>query len=208
VDLTPVSGLVFVKVPAGNSVDGGSAAIASATFVKGKGFVPLTTLRGLPLGSEVDARRGTVEVTTASATHGKLQSGTFAGGLFRVTQERSGIDKGLTTLSLLEGAFPGAPSYARCRSATRAAVDPAAHAAAISQRILQTLRASDRHGSFRTRGRYSAATVRGTVWETIDRCDGTLTIVRRGTVTVTDLIRHVTITVRAGQRYLARPRRA
>jgi hypothetical protein len=69
--------------------------------------------------------------------------------------------------------------------------------------VLQLLRASA-HGRFRTRGRYSAATVRGTAWTTSDRCDGTLTSVRRGTVLVTDLVRRVSVTVHAGHRYLAR----
>jgi hypothetical protein len=44
----------------------------------------------------------------------------------------------------------------------------------------------DGHGSFRTAGHYSAATVRGTRWLTEDRCDGTLTRVVRGTVEVED----------------------
>jgi hypothetical protein len=61
-------------------------------------------------------------------------------------------------------------------------------------------------GRFRTRGRYAAATVRGTIWDTADRCDGTLVRVRRGVVSVTDLVRHTTVTVRAGHSYLAKPR--
>ena len=40
----------------------------------------------------------------------------------------------------------------------------------------------DGKGSFRTSGRYSAATVRGTRWLTEDRCDGTITRVVRGEV--------------------------
>ena len=44
----------------------------------------------------------------------------------------------------------------------------------------------DANGRFRTRGRHSAATVRGTKWTVTDRCDGTLTKVRRGTVAVRD----------------------
>jgi hypothetical protein len=40
----------------------------------------------------------------------------------------------------------------------------------------------------------------------VDRCDGTLTRVRRGVVRVTDFRRHKTITLRAGQSYLARKR--
>ena len=62
-------------------------------------------------------------------------------------------------------------------------------------------------GKFRTNGKYSSATVRGTIWLTTDRCDGTLTTVRRGTVRVRDLRRHKTVTVKAGHSYLARPRR-
>jgi hypothetical protein len=42
------------------------------------------------------------------------------------------------------------------------------------------------------------------VWDTIDRCDGTLTIVKRGTVDVTDFRLRKTISVHAGHRYLAK----
>ena len=41
-------------------------------------------------------------------------------------------------------------------------------------------------GSFRTEGRRSSATVRGTWWLVEDRCDGTFTRVRQGTVDVRD----------------------
>jgi hypothetical protein len=43
-------------------------------------------------------------------------------------------------------------------------------------------------GRFRTRGRYGAATVRGTKWLTLDRCDGTNVRVVRGKVSVQDLV--------------------
>jgi hypothetical protein len=46
--------------------------------------------------------------------------------------------------------------------------------------------------------------VRGTVWTVADRCDGTLTTVKRGKVAVRDFRRRKTIVVRAGKRYLAR----
>ena len=49
--------------------------------------------------------------------------------------------------------------------------------------------------------------MRGTVWETIDRCDGTLTKVRRGRVAVRDFRRKKTVIVRAGKSYLAQARR-
>jgi hypothetical protein len=59
------------------------------------------------------------------------------------------------------------------------------------------------HGNFSTRGRYSAGTVRGTEWDTVDRCDGTLTVVPHGTVLVSDFIHNTTVAVQAGRSYLA-----
>ena len=47
--------------------------------------------------------------------------------------------------------------------------------------------------------------MRGTVWRTDDRCDGTLTQVQEGSVTVRDLGRKKDIVVRAGKSYLAEP---
>ena len=63
-------------------------------------------------------------------------------------------------------------------------------------------------GKFRTSGKYSSATVRGTIWLVEDRCEGTLTKVTRGTVQVRDLKRKKTVTVKAGHSYLARAQRA
>ncbi len=202
-NVTPISGIVFVKLPPGKS-------LAADAFVKGSGFLPLTEARQIPIGSQVDSRLGRLKVIAAAASSqhiGKTQSATLGGGLFNLTQSKSGIVKGLTTFSLLEGDFPGAPTYASCPG--RAAPDafgPTAFAA-VSRRVLQTLHASDSHGRFRTRGRYSAGTVRGTVWDTVDRCDGTLTIVKRGIVDVTDFRLRKTIRVRAGHRYLALAKR-
>ena len=62
----------------------------------------------------------------------------------------------------------------------------------------------DGKGKFRTKGQFSSATVRGTRWVVIDRCDGTLTRVVRGSVTVRDVVRKKTVVVRAGKQYLAR----
>ena len=72
-----------------------------------------------------------------------------------------------------------------------------------SSKTLQLLHASA-HGKFSTRGRYSAATVRGTKWTVADRCDGTLTHDITHSVVVTDFVHHKTIVLHAGQSYLAR----
>ena len=64
----------------------------------------------------------------------------------------------------------------------------------------------DGKGKFRTRGQYSAATVRGTKWLVQDSCAGTLTRVTQGVVSVRDEVKKKTLTLRAGKRYLAKPR--
>jgi hypothetical protein len=61
----------------------------------------------------------------------------------------------------------------------------------------------DSGGRFRTYGRHSHATVRGTRWLTEDRCGGTLTRVTEGAVVVRDLARRRSVVVRAGHSYLA-----
>jgi hypothetical protein len=200
-NVAPVSGLVFIELARTKSAQ------ASATTgpANGPGFLPLTEPRQLPVGSSIDARAGAWQVMVASA-HGRgRQRSTLTGALVSLSQTRSGRRKGLTTLDLLEGAFAGAPTYSSCRTPTVAKpYGPAPVTPALSSRVLQTLRARDRAGSFRILGRYSVATVGpGTVSDTVDRCDGTLTVVHRGTANVDDLERHTTIVVRAGQRYLA-----
>jgi hypothetical protein len=196
VNASVVAGQVFVRLPAAHN--------RSRTAATGQGFVPLTQARQLPVGSQIDARKGTIKLIAASARATKTQTGTFSGALFGLAQSAIARQGGLSTLSLLEGAFRGAPSYASCK-AHPANDHPGARAVAarLNGRVLQTLHASA-SGNFRSRGRYSAATVRGTAWDTIDRCDGTLTRVQRGTVIVNDFPRHKTVTVRAGRTYLAK----
>ena len=80
-------------------------------------------------------------------------------------------------------------------------------ARAASKRRVRRLWGSG-HGRFTTRGRNSAATVRGTIWSVEDRCDGTLTRVTRGVVVVENLRTHRTKTVKAGETYLVRRRTA
>src|SRR5207244_3827634 len=62
-------------------------------------------------------------------------------------------------------------------------------------------------GKFRTVARYSSATVRGTVWQTQDRCDGSLVKVVEDIVDVFDSTLKKTIAVGPGQSYLALPPR-
>ena len=173
-----VSGTVFIKLPSG-------------------AFVKLTGNEQIPSGAEIDALGGSLKITTATAKKGKTQQGVFGGAVFKLTQASGGASRGLATLAIVEGAFSGAPSYATCKA------HKALEATAASSRTLQLLHASA-HGKFRTKGKYSAATVLGTIWTVADRCDGTLTHDVTDSVVVNDFVHHKTIVLHAGQSYLAK----
>jgi DNA-binding beta-propeller fold protein YncE len=190
VNVSPVSGIVLI-------------------LINGQ-LVPITEAQQIPTNIVIDALHGTITLTTAlnggsgardasakSKKHKiKTQTGTFGGAVFKITQAHNG----LATLKLVEGAaFNGAPTYATCKA--HKAGD--ATAAALSSKTLQLLRSSA-HGKFRTTGRYSAATVRGTKWTIADRCDGTSTHDITDSVAVTDFVRHKTVVLHAGQSYLAK----
>jgi hypothetical protein len=185
-NVAPLAGLVLVAVPAG----------PARAAQKGLKFVPLQEARQIPVGSFLDTRSGTVRLSVARDARGRTQSGDFRAGVFQVLQSRRRSAKGLTELRL-KGS-----SFRRCE---RRAGRSEARLAQLSRRTIRRLRSHAR-GRFRTRARSSAATVRGTSWDTLDRCDGTLTRVRRGRVAVRDFRRRRTILVRAGRSYLARAR--
>ena len=181
-----------IAYPAGFVPTGGARAAQ-----KGLTFIPLEQATEIPVGSFLNTRRGTVRLTAAVNAAGKTQSGNFSRGLFQVVQSSRRRARGLTELRLKGSSFRRCGAASSSRSAT---------AAGLSRRTIRRVRSNAR-GRFRTRGRNSSATVRGTVWETIDRCDGTLTKVRRGRVAVRDFRRKKTVIVRAGKSYLATARR-
>jgi streptogramin lyase len=147
----------------------------------------------LPVGVTLDARRGKVNLTSAGC-RGGLQTGTFGGGVFSVRQPRSGC--GRLDVYLRGGSFRRCARPARSGSARRAS--------ASKTRRVRRLWGRDSGGKYRSHGRHSHATVRGTRWLTEDRCDGTLTRVTNGAVVVRDFKRHRRVLVRAGHSYLAK----
>jgi hypothetical protein len=162
---------------------------------KGTAFTPLRQPREVPVASFIDARRGTTRMTSArTRREDQIQDGLFSKGVFQVLQSRRARARGLTDVRLKGG------SFARCARAGKAG---GARAAGVSRRVIRRLRGNAR-GRFRTTGRNSSATVRGTIWEMVDRCDGTLTRVTRGRVVVRDFRLKKTVVVRAGKSYLAR----
>jgi streptogramin lyase len=156
----------------------------------GRGFVELAEGATIPVGSLVDTRHGSVRLSSAVDSDGHTQSGVFSGGLFSIAQSSGGM----VDLYLHGG------SFARCGRGLRAV----ASATNRKPRPVRSLWGRDRSGKFRTHGRDSVATVRGTQWLTQDRCDGTLTVVRSGAVDVRERRTHRKFVVRAGGRHLAR----
>jgi hypothetical protein len=146
-------------------------------------FVELRRSDDIPVGSEVDAKHGRVALTIEPGDGKPVQRAVFYAGIFKLSQPGATLD-----LTLSE-------PLAACKKRASAA-----QAKAKSRKLW-----GDGKGKFRTRGRYSSATVRGTIWLVQDSCEGTLTRVRQGVVSVRD--RKKTVLVRAGRSYLAKPRR-
>ena len=190
-DVKPVSGTVFIKAQNGQ-------------------FIPLTGATQIPSGAVIDATArcdhhrasaGSAGARDAAAKgkkptdKSKTQQGTFGGAIFKLTQARTGAGHPVAG----RGAFKGAPVLRDLHGPQ----GRRRHRHRASSKTLQLLKASA-HGKFSTKGRYSAATVRGTKWTVADRCDGTLTHVITDSVAVTDFVRHKTIILHAGQSYLAK----
>ena len=184
----PVKGTVKVKLPAGFSkVRAKRLGLTGAA----SSFVPLTEARAIPIGSFVDTSKGTVKLlsvaTKSTSSTPTFQAGNFNGGQFKLGQTRKNP---LTTVTMSGGKLgacktrvPKGGSTARKRS----------------RRIFGNVK-----GRFRTRGRNSSATVRGTQWTMTDTCAGTLTSVKQGSVKVRDFTLKKNKTVKAGHRYFAK----
>jgi hypothetical protein len=194
-----VSGQVFIKLP------GSGRARASGPA---KGFVPFQGAANIPVGSQLDTKKGRIALTSAADTGGaKTQTSDFYQGIFQVKQtlpkKKPSKPTALTTDIVMKGQIPRsqcAPLKGGARAAaTKKKKGPKA--------VLGKLWGNGK-GKFRTNGKYSAATVRGTIWLVEDRCEGTFTKVVRGTVRVRDNRRKKTVTVKAGHTYLARAQRA
>jgi hypothetical protein len=175
----PVPDQVVVAAPAGGTV-----------LVKVPGsrsFQPLSAVTALRNGAEIDVRKGRVTLTSIPRAGAAPETADFYGGVFVLTQRR-----GITDVRLSEP-LDGCP---------KAGAGAAAAKAKAKTRKLW----GDGKGAFRTTGRYSAATVRGTRWLVQDTCATTLTRVTQGVVAVRDFAKKRTRLVRQGQRYTARRR--
>jgi PKD repeat protein len=143
----------------------------------------------IPYGSKLDVTHGRLTLTTDTGTITVYGNGVFAAFLLL-----RGTDNGkpIVELRLTAGNFAACN---RKLSAVSAKKPP--------PKVIRQLWAKAK-GHFRTRGRYASATVRGTIWLTADRCDGTLTRVNQGTVQVSDFPLKKKFLVHKGASHLAR----
>jgi hypothetical protein len=161
--------------------------VSGAVYVNGK---LLKEGINIGVGAKVDTRKGKVIL---QSFHGTAR---FKDGLFQVRERR--VRRGVTELVLLGGNFTRG-----CGHPARA-LSQAGGVQTHEKKVVRRLWGNGK-GSFRTTGQYSSATVRGTIYLTADRCDGTLTKVVRGRVVVADFALEKNVVLGPGQSYLARP---
>jgi hypothetical protein len=155
-------------------------------------YVNLESLDTIPFGASIDVRKGRVRLYAARNGRGELQAASFYSGVFRVVQRGSYIELQLRGPKPVCGSGKASASTYKPKKKK-----------ARKRRLWGSGK-----GRFRTHGQYSAATVRGTKWLVEDSCRSTTTRVKSGVVTVRDFKRKKTITLRAGDRYVARKRYA
>jgi len=160
------------------------------------GYAALGDLASLPVGTVVDASRGTVELQSA-LPDGTTQTGRFRGARFQIRQSAAGA--GVTNLHLRGG------NLTDCSD--RTGRSKLASAAGKRKQPARRLWGSDSGGRFRTHGRDSVATVRGTRWSVTDSCAGTLTRVTEGAVDVRVRATGRVTRVAAGEHHFARHQR-
>jgi hypothetical protein len=172
----------------------GSGASAARAANANDGWIPLKGAAVVPMGSLVDTRNGTVEVESARTAGAKarLQEARFAAGIFQILQDRR------------QRAKRAAPAV-ELRLQTPPGAAPAC-SPGDGSRIVRTL-SGDGSGRYRIRGAVAMADVRGRAdWTVSDRCDGTVTTVRRGLGRVHDLRGDAITLVRGpGEKLIAAP---
>jgi len=178
---TLVSGTVYVKLPAGLS--------------QLAGFVPLKGVAALPVGTIVDARRGTVALETAADGRAatdprrRLSRSRLSAAIFQIRQARARARaRAIATQLVLQ---------------TPPAADVGCRRQPPAKGIVRSLRATAK-GFVRVSGGASFGVGRNATWRTVDRCGGTTTSVTRGVVRVFDKTKRRTVTVRAGRRYVVK----
>jgi hypothetical protein len=156
----------------------------------GDGFVPLTGVANLPVGSVIDARKGAVALTVA--TGARPATARLSAAIFKIRQSRAAADGQGATPAVIVLRTPR-NAQSGCRTGRRA-----------GSGIVRTISGATDGGYFRTVGAASTTIVRKGQWSIKDRCDGTLTEVSSGSATVIPSRGGRSKPVKARQRYLVK----
>jgi hypothetical protein len=156
-------------------------------------FVPLKPGTRIPNGSLIDATHGTV-VLPGPGGSDVFYAGQFI--VFSTTELAPRRAAGVQTVrrQVVELRLAGG-DFRICRTTAAAGKTP-------PKKPVRSLWGKGT-GRFRTKGKYAAATVRGTFWLTQDRCDGTYVLVKQGKVEVRDFVKRKTVLLTPGKSYLA-----
>jgi hypothetical protein len=156
-------------------------------------FNRLTSFRQVPLGCLINTRHGVVNLTASKGQSGALQDANFWGGVF-ITSQKTGDNQEV------ELKLAGRRMCER-RSLLRKPVATLSRSGAGGGRKLW----GDGKGDYKTSGSHGSATVRGTTWLVVDRCDAsTLIKVAEGTVSVRDFAKDKSVTLTSGEQYVAK----
>jgi Ca2+-binding RTX toxin-like protein len=163
-----------------------------------------------PMGSTIDARKAPVHITIATSAKGAARASANA----KSTLQGVSVSGGPVTVRQSAGKRSVATFRLRGRptGCSRAASVPRAPADARTPRVATRIDKRKRRRGRRplpkivVAGQFSLGAAFGTEWTTEERCNGTFTRVRSGTVRVQDLKRHRTRVLHAGDTYLARRR--
>jgi hypothetical protein len=189
-----IAGEVFVKLPAGRSRLGFRGMISA---FQESGFLPLKGVASVPIGSTVDTRKG--EIGLESAANGyapgdrraRRQEARVKAALFQIKQQRRKRGKARKSSIRMDFALLSPPRA------------EAACASGPSKGIVRSMSMVVK-GYFRALGGASKATARNATFNTTDRCDGTLTEVGKGRVSLKVKGKRKPVTVRAGRAYLVK----
>jgi hypothetical protein len=175
VNVKPAGGTVQIKCP-------------------GEEVAHLLSPEQIPIECLIDVRRGTVDLESATGSGTEVRSGFFWGGVFGVLQKAE--DDWETELRLA--------GRLKCEKRK-------GKSARASRRTYKRGKSGGRKlwgsgkGNFKTSGNYGSASVRGTIWLVVDRCDNsTLFRVREGTVWVNDFVKEKAVVLTQGEQYVAK----
>lgn len=202
-----VAGEVFIKLPPGaaGARAGVEATRQQAAPDPGTDFIPLKGNASIPVGSTVDARAGSINLTSATGASAKggneapTASAKLSAAIFQIRQDRAKRHSGKAKKKLAPNPTAlvlrspeGAIAAARCRENRGS--------------VIRALSAVVPKGTFQFVGATATVDTATAIANirTVDRCDGTFTEVGRGVATVTSLHRkhRKVVRVKAGRAYL------